>query len=91
VSLVRHHGGEHRRQALELLRQISPYLRTHKRARAQLLLERYVLVTPHNGRYTPDLLEARTAFESSFFGIRLRATRARNVTSIDDYAISRLP
>jgi hypothetical protein len=62
------------RQALELLRQIAPYLRTHKRARAKLLLERYLSVTPRNGRYTTDLLTARTAFEAEFFAIRVRAS-----------------
>ena len=60
------------RQALELLRQVAPYLRTHKRARAELLLARYLLVTPRNGRYTAELLAARAAFESIFFAVRVR-------------------
>jgi hypothetical protein len=60
------------RQALELLRQIVPHLRTHKRARAELLLRRYLVVTPRNGRYTPELLTARAAFEAEFFTIRTR-------------------
>ncbi len=60
------------RQALELLRQIRPYLRTHKRMRAQLLLEQYLLLTPRNGRYTAELLVARAAFESRLLAIRVR-------------------
>jgi hypothetical protein len=60
------------RQALELLRQISSYLRTHKRARAELLLAQYLLVTPRNGRYTGELIAARAAFETQFFGICVR-------------------
>src|SRR5262245_40780115 len=71
------------RQALELLRQITPYLRTHKRARAELLLLRYLLVTPRNGRYTPELLAARAAFETDFFAIRVR-TSACAVTAAPD-------
>jgi len=47
---------------------------TCKRARAELLLQRYVLVTPRNGRYTSELLAARTQLEASFFAIRSRAS-----------------
>ena len=38
------------RQALELLRQITPHLRSYKRRRAELALARYLAVTPRNGR-----------------------------------------
>jgi hypothetical protein len=61
------------RQALALLRQITPYLRTCKRARAELLIDSYLLVTPRNGRYTAELSAARTVFEAQFFSIRTRA------------------
>ena len=65
------------RQALALLRQITPYLQTYKQARAELLLRDYVAVTPRNGRYTEELLAARTLFEERFFAIRIRAALAQ--------------
>lgn len=37
------------RQALDLLRQIAPYLRTYKAERAQLVLTDYLRLTPRNG------------------------------------------
>lgn len=55
------------RQALDLLRQIAPYLRTYKAARARLALDRYLDVTPRNGKYTPRVLALRKAFERAFF------------------------
>ena len=57
------------RQALELLRRIAPCLRGYKRLRAHLALRRYIAVTPRNGRYSPILRRARTAFEARFFAI----------------------
>jgi hypothetical protein len=68
------------RQALEVLRQIAPYLRTHKRARAELLLQRYLAVTPRKGQYTTELLSARAAFETDFFAIRVRKS-ARGIAA----------
>jgi hypothetical protein len=61
------------RQALALLSQVSPFLRTYKSARARLLLDEYVRATPRNGRYTPDQREARRALEIRFFAISVRA------------------
>lgn len=40
------------RQALAVLRQVAPYLRSYKRQRAELVLARYLAVTPRNGRYS---------------------------------------
>jgi hypothetical protein len=40
------------RQALQLLAQVTPFLRTYKSARACMLLENYTRLTPRNGRYT---------------------------------------
>jgi hypothetical protein len=51
------------RQALALLRQIYPYLRSYKRARARLILHHYVRLTPRNGRYTAAMLAERAVFE----------------------------
>jgi hypothetical protein len=51
------------RQALDLLRQLSPYLRSYKRNRAELVLAHYVLLTPRNGKYTSHGLVERRKFE----------------------------
>jgi len=57
------------RQALQLLRQVAPYLRSYKRCRAELVLDQYVAVTPRNGHYTPSLDAERRAFEARFFAL----------------------
>lgn len=51
------------RQALDLLKQISLYLRTYKRERTALILQQYLAVTPRNGKYTEAMLKARQKFE----------------------------
>ena len=61
------------RSALTLLEQITPFLRTYKRERAQLLLREYLQVTPRNGKYTADQEWARQEFEARFFRISVRA------------------
>lgn len=61
------------RQALALLSRVADYLRTYKSERARLLLDRYILVTPRNGRYTPRQRRARLAFERRFFALSVRA------------------
>jgi len=60
------------RQALEVLRQTMPHLRSYKRRRAELALERYVSLTPRNGKYSPDLLAARQLFELRFLATKPR-------------------
>lgn len=47
------------RQALALLEQIVPYLRSYKMERARLLLAHYVRLTPRNGKYTAAVRTAR--------------------------------
>ncbi len=54
------------RQALALLQQILPYLRTYKSKRAKLVVENYVRLTPRNGRYTSSLLDERKQFVHEF-------------------------
>ena len=67
------------RQALRLLAQVAPFLRTYKMQRASLLLQDYARVTPRNGRYTPEQMAAREEFESRFFAISIRAGTPRGV------------
>ncbi len=51
------------RQALTLLEQLHPYLRSYKRQRAELVLANYALLTPRNGKYTSSLAAKRAEFE----------------------------
>ena len=54
------------RHALDLLRQITPYLRTYKAKRAKLVLDHYLRLTPRNGKYTAAQKKARAAFVTKF-------------------------
>jgi hypothetical protein len=67
------------RQALVVLSQVAPYLRTYKAERASLLLDEYVAVTPRNGRYNPIQRTAREDFENRFFAISVRAPSIKSV------------
>jgi hypothetical protein len=65
------------RQALSLLAQVEPYLRSYKRRRAQLILKYYVALTPRNGKYSATLCAQRAAFEAELLGIRVGARTRR--------------
>lgn len=58
------------RQALSLLSQIHPYLRTYKRRRSTLVLENYLQLTPRNGKYSEELLERRRLFEQELLSTK---------------------
>jgi len=64
------------RQALAVLEQVVPYLRSYKRERAHLVLRLYVEVTPRNGKYTPELAMRRCEFEDVFAAITPRPALA---------------
>ena len=51
------------RQALNVLEQIFLFLRSYKRARAELILDNYLDLTPRNGKYSKDLLARKNEFE----------------------------
>ena len=57
------------RQALNLLTQISPYLRTYKKHRSQLILKDYLRLTPRNGKYSEELRSAKHDFEIQLLNI----------------------
>ncbi|MEO6081034.1 MAG: hypothetical protein ABIQ86_14880 [Steroidobacteraceae bacterium] len=57
-------------QALALLSQITPYLLSYKRRRAEFALARYKALTPRNGKYTPELLAERHEFVQSFLNLK---------------------
>ena len=65
VTLTRRH-----RQALALLSQTLPWLRSYKRARAELIIRDYVRLTPRNGKYSPDKKRDRIRFENSVLSIK---------------------
>lgn len=54
------------RHALDLLRQIAPYLRTYKAERAKLVLAHYLRLTPRNGKYSPSQKKEHGAFVTKF-------------------------
>lgn len=60
------------RQALDVLAQVAPFLRSYKRDRAELVLREYLAVTPRNGRYSATVREARKRFEAAFASLSVR-------------------
>ena len=68
------------RQALNLLIQISPYLRTYKRKRAELVLKNYIKLTPRNGKYSPKMLLQKEKFIKSFFAVTQNKIYSDNLT-----------
>lgn len=69
------------RQALNLLSQISSYLKTYKRERAELVLKNYTKLTPRNGKYSPELLKQRKRFIKAFFSILSPGKRKPKIVS----------
>jgi hypothetical protein len=57
------------RQAYNLLQKILPYLKSHKKDRAILILDKYLKLTPRNGKYTSQLELERANFITEFFKI----------------------
>jgi hypothetical protein len=57
------------RQALDVLRHVVGFMKSYKAIRATLALDRYVSLTPRNGRYTVARRQARAAFEAEFLSI----------------------
>lgn len=60
------------RQALAVLEQVVPYLRTYKAKRARLILHNYIRLTPRNGKYTRALLKERDIFIEKFLRLNPR-------------------
>ena len=65
------------RQAVALIEQIAPFLRSYKRERALLILKDYVRLTLRNGRYTQIQLEERNKFVECFFADRANKNNPR--------------
>lgn len=62
--------GVYSRQALALLSQVHKHLLTYKKTRSELILSKYVELTPRNGKYTTQQREARDAFEHAVLGTK---------------------
>jgi len=58
------------RQAMSLLKQIHEYLRTYKVDRCRLILDKYLALTPRNGKYTRALADERKSFEVKLLAIK---------------------
>ena len=58
------------RQALSLLEQIHPYLKTYKSDRSALVLQKYIALTPRNGKYSEEQSKNRLAFKEAVLGIK---------------------
>lgn len=58
------------RQALDLLAQITPYMKSYKARRASLALDHYLRLTPRNGKYRPEIRRQRDDFERRLLEIR---------------------
>lgn len=63
------------RQALALLREVGPFLRSYKRIRAGMAVKHYVALTPRNGKYNRALDAARTRFEADFLAVKADSVR----------------
>lgn len=62
------------RQALNLLQQIQPFLKSYKRKRAKLILRDYINLTPRNGKYTKPLYARKKTFERSVLEIKANSS-----------------
>ena len=69
------------RQALSLLAQLEPILRSYKRMRARLVLDCYIRLTPRNGKYTPEIAAERQRFESALLELRADTLYGSAVTA----------
>ena len=58
------------RQALDLIKQILPWLKSYKLQRAALILQDYIPLTPRNGKYSQDLRDRRSAFVEQVLSIK---------------------
>lgn len=58
------------RQALSLIKQLIPHLKSYKKKRAEFILSNYLNVTPRNGKYTKKMLKQKEKFENKFFKIK---------------------
>lgn len=57
--------------AINLLKEVYPYLIIEvKKKRAEMILKYYKNLTPRNGHYTPELMEAKMRFYEEFLALK---------------------
>jgi hypothetical protein len=59
------------RQALALLEQTLPFLKSYKHERAALILKDYLGVTPRNGKYNAETLAKKKYLKEQYFLLKL--------------------
>ena len=59
------------REALELLKQVTPYLLTYKKQRAEMVLKDLQRLTVRNGKYSPELLVEKRKFVEKFLNLNI--------------------
>ncbi len=57
------------REAMMLLKQITPYLLTYKKKRAKMVIKSLERLTLRNGKYTPKMLKEKRKFVEKFMGL----------------------
>ncbi len=57
------------REAMMLLKQISPYLLTYKKERAKMVIKSLEKLTLRNGKYPPEMLEKKRKFVEKFMSL----------------------
>ena len=62
------------RQALTLLDQVTPFLRSYKKIRSQLILDSCLKLTPRNGKYSEAILEERQVFEQQVLSTKANSS-----------------
>ncbi|MDH5633146.1 MAG: LAGLIDADG family homing endonuclease [Gammaproteobacteria bacterium] len=58
------------RQALLLIAQLQPYMLSYKIRRVNLILEKYIELTPRNGKYSKETAAERRMFENAVLTIK---------------------
>ena len=58
------------RQALDLLSQIVPYMKSYKAQRASMAIDQYLRLTPRNGKYKPEVKQLREEFVRRVLAIK---------------------
>lgn len=57
------------REALELLKQVTPYLLTYKKQRAQMAIKDLKRLTIRNGKYSQEMLKEKREFVEKFLSL----------------------
>jgi len=70
------------RQALDVLRQVQPWMRSYKAGRAALALSEYIVLTPRNGKYTAKQRKMRDSFEERLLALLPQPQQSANMKCV---------